>query len=141
MILFPPNVNRRGCFSFIDIRLSDPPIETFLLATSLDPLSGTMPSSSNSTPSVSRARQTPKPVSEARPAASRVTRLRSGKEGSASPALGAKPSGLLAKGKEGLRKASDKIKDKEIVRPKIQPLEGTSYTESLQVGSSVLVSM
>jgi hypothetical protein len=24
MILFPPNVNRRGCFSFIDIRLSDP---------------------------------------------------------------------------------------------------------------------
>jgi hypothetical protein len=48
----------------------------------------------------------------------------------------AKPSGLLARGKEGLRKVSDKIKEKE--KPRVASASsnsaGNTTDESLQVG-------
>ncbi|WWD18916.1 hypothetical protein CI109_103372 [Kwoniella shandongensis] len=103
------------------------------------------PPPSASTPSTSTTKpRLPPKTSMAPPSATsgRVTRLRAAKESTASPAIvggsGAKgPSGLLAKGKEGFRKVSGKIaqKDKEIpaVKPKtITSHDITSYSESLQ---------
>ena len=72
------------------------------------------------------------------------------------PSLPSKPSGFLAKGKEGLRKVSDKMKEKErLEKEKAEKLEkekaaakkgalpslseGTAHTESLQVGDSETV--
>ncbi|KAK8854933.1 hypothetical protein IAR55_003672 [Kwoniella newhampshirensis] len=98
-----------------------------------------------STPSTSSTKpRLPSKGSMAPPSATtgRVTRLRAAKESTASPAIvggsGAKtPSGLLAKGKEGLRKVSDKIaqKDRETsaVKPKTtSSSDSSSYSECLQ---------
>lgn len=68
------------------------------------------------TPRASTRARAPPQTASAIPAA-RVTRLRSAQGGAASPAanLGIRPPahGLLAKSKEGLRKVSDKLKEKE----------------------------
>ncbi len=87
------------------------------------------------TPATSQPRPQSRSTQQQPSTVGRVTRLRAGKETSASPALGRKPpSGLLAKGKEGLRKVSDKIKEKENQKPRVVPVvESNSYSESLQV--------
>lgn len=95
-----------------------------------------------STPATSRIRAVPKAAPQLNGPAVRVTRLRAAKDASETPATTRKPSGLLAKGKEGLRKVSHKIDEKEgqIQKPKAIPPavpEITSYSESLQVCSNV----
>ncbi|WRT68205.1 uncharacterized protein IL334_005180 [Kwoniella shivajii] len=102
----------------------------------------TAPTASSS----SRSKPLPK-KSEAAPstsAATRVTRLRAAKESTASPATGLykmapaptpRTPGLLAKGKEGFRKVSGKIgnKDKELMAKKVvNEHEPANYSESLQ---------
>lgn len=87
-------------------------------------------------PAPSQPRIPSSSVRQTGPITGRVTRLRAAKEGTGTPGLGTKPSGLLAKGKEGLRKVSDKIKEKEkeIQRARVPPTsENVSYSESLQV--------
>lgn len=90
-------------------------------------------------------------------APTRITRTRAATKEAIPPASGpslpSKSSGFLAKGKEGLRKVSDKMKEKERVdKDKAEKLEreraaakraalpnlseGTAHTESLQVSCS-----
>lgn len=66
----------------------------------------------------------------------RVTRLRAAKEtlsANPSPALRSKPSGLLAKSKEGLRKVSDKMKESQKDKKAPAAISLPSYTQTLQV--------
>ncbi|ORY35365.1 P-loop containing nucleoside triphosphate hydrolase protein [Naematelia encephala] len=88
-----------------------------------------------STPSASRSRTTPKP-SVAPPTTGRVTRLRAAKDVSASPGIGKPSSGpsLLARGKEGLRNVSNKMREKEKAKEveKAKTVDGGQYSESLQ---------
>lgn len=73
--------------------------------------------------------------------ATRATRSRGGAKEtpSATPVGSGKPGGLLARGKEGLRKVSDKIKEKEKVESKKRGVamisEGES-SEALKVSST-----
>ena len=81
-----------------------------------------------------------------------MTRLRAAKESSASPAVERKPSGLMAMGKEGFRKVSDKMKDKDREKDKEVEMEkernkrkavstskDPSHAETLQVSGGQLI--
>ncbi|WVQ68264.1 uncharacterized protein L199_006471 [Kwoniella botswanensis] len=102
------------------------------------PTAPTASSSSRSKPLPQRSEIAPATQSNA----GRVTRLRAAKEPTASPAIGSRMGaatlprtpGLLAKGKEGLRKVSGKIgqKEKETQVKKATVQEHNDYTESLQ---------
>ncbi|KAL7420661.1 hypothetical protein Q5752_004612 [Cryptotrichosporon argae] len=72
-----------------------------------------MPPSVPATPGTSRSRSALGAVPQ--PATTRLTRLRAANKDSPVPAPRT-PSGLLAKSKEGLRKVSDKMKEREVVR-------------------------
>ncbi|WWC63071.1 uncharacterized protein I303_105670 [Kwoniella dejecticola CBS 10117] len=101
------------------------------------PTAPTASSSSRSKPLPKRSEFAPTP----QPAAGRVTRLRAAKESTASPAVGLpkltgqpRTPGLLAKGKEGFRKVSGKIgqKEKEAQPKKSVAIDGSDHSESLQ---------
>ncbi|WWC71755.1 uncharacterized protein I206_105714 [Kwoniella pini CBS 10737] len=100
------------------------------------PTAPTASSSSRSRPIPKRS-EAPTP----QPAAGRVTRLRAAKDVTAGPAVGSskgpaqpRTPGLLAKSKEGFRKVSGKIgqKDKEAAHKEGPGHEGNGYSQSLQ---------
>lgn len=67
------------------------------------------------TPSASSKPRLPPKSAATAPATGRVTRLRAAKEAVASPAETSRQPGFLTKGKEGFRKVSGKIGQKEKV--------------------------